>query len=123
MLGPPVSNDARIEALRRGPAFGLGSARFVGCSAVRRRPRFWPAGRDGAFRRRHVIATDIRRRCTSPVTLGLRLARGRRLTRRLLILLADDRLTRLVMVVLAPQRELLINAGVAIPSVLALIRW
>jgi hypothetical protein len=51
-----------------------------------------------------------------PVTLGLRLAlRLSGLSRRVLELLADGRLARLVMVVLVLKSQLLIHTGIPLP--------
>ena len=83
--------------------------------------RLCPCRRDGAFRRHpRATATDIRPRRAWPVTLDLRLALwrrrlSRRLSWRVLELLADGRLARLVMVVLVPKSQLLIRARIALP--------
>jgi hypothetical protein len=79
--------------------------------------RLCPSGRDRIlYGHRRVTTMHIRPRRTLPVTLGLRLAlRWRLLSGRVLELLADGRLARLVMVVLVPKSQLLIRAGIALP--------
>jgi hypothetical protein len=109
--------------LLRLPAFGLdlGWVRCVSRVAAWPRLRLCPCRRvcpcrrDGAFRGHpRVTATDIRRRAW-PVTLDLCLALWRRRwSGRVLELLADGGLARLVMVVLIPQSQLLIRAGIAL---------
>src|ERR1700730_8691253 len=89
-----------------------------------RRMRLCPCGRDSTlYGHRRVTTTAIRPRRALPVTLGLRLAPWWcLLSRRVLELLADGRLARLVMVVLVPKSQLLIHTGIALPGVLALVR-
>jgi hypothetical protein len=109
--------DAGIAGLRRLPPFGLGWVHCVSRVAAWRRMRLCPSRRDSTFRGcQRVAATAIRRRRTSPVTLGLRLTlRRRRFSRRVLELLTDDGIARLVMVILVPQSQLLIPMRIALP--------
>ena len=113
MLGPlPLMFDARTAGLRQPPPFGLKSASFVGCLAS----RFCASRGNGALSSdRCTTVTAIRRWRILPVALELPPALcQRRLTRRLLILLADERLARLVVVVLVSQEPLLIDTGITI---------
>jgi hypothetical protein len=78
--------------------------------------RFCASRGDGAFSSaRRPTVTAIRWWRILPVALELPLALcQRRLTRRLLILLADEHLARLVVVVLVSQEQLLIDTRIAI---------